>query len=209
MIFYGLSLLGVAVSAVSGALAAGRKGLDLLGVVVLAVATALGGGTIRDLLLNRYPIFWVADPNPLFVILVISMLTLVYVRFRKPPHVSLDIADALGLAYFSINGARLAEAEELSSLIIVVMGTITGSAGGVIRDILVGEAPLLLRQGDLYATAAIAGISVYLICQRVGISTEASALLGMATIAVLRLAAIRWRIRLPVFQLPCEEQSAH
>ena len=205
MISYGLILIGVAVFAVSGALAAGRKRLDLIGVIVLAVATALGGGTIRDVLLGRHPIFWVADPNPLIVILVASLATLVYVRYRKPPRVSLAIADAIGLAFFSINGARLAEAEHRPALIVVVMGTITGSAGGVLRDILTGEVPLLLCDGDVYATAAIAGISVYLVVQGLGLAAEPSALLGMATIAALRFAAIRWKLRIPVFHLPHED----
>src|SRR5918998_745786 len=103
-----MDLLGVAVFAVSGALAAGRKSLDLLGVLVIAVVTAIGGGTIRDLLLNRHPIFWIADPTYLVVICIAAALTIVYVRLRAPPGNSLLVADALGLALFTITGAQIA-----------------------------------------------------------------------------------------------------
>src|SRR5580704_44498 len=93
-----LSMLGVGVFAASGALAAGRKNFDLLGVIVIAVVTAVGGGTMRDLLLDRHPIFWVQDTRHLSVILAAAALTLAYIRFRTPPHALRAVADALGLA---------------------------------------------------------------------------------------------------------------
>jgi len=114
MILYALDLLGVAVFAISGALAAGRKGLDLLGVVVIAAITAVGGGTLRDLLLGRHPIFWIEDVTYLVVIVVAAALTLVYVRLRSPPGRALLVADAMGLALFAISGAQVAEAVGLS-----------------------------------------------------------------------------------------------
>jgi uncharacterized membrane protein YeiH len=202
---YLLSMLGVAVFAASGALAAGRKNFDWLGVVVIALVTAVGGGTLRDLLLDRHPIFWVQDPSHLTVILVASALTLAYVRFRKPPRGSLAVADALGLALFSIGGAQIAEQKGLPALTVIVMGTITGSAGGVLRDVLSGEVPLLFKQTELYATAAIAGVSVYLTAEAAGLGTEPASYLGMGVIAGLRFAAIRWNLRLPVFRVPVEE----
>ncbi|HEX6898235.1 MAG TPA: trimeric intracellular cation channel family protein [Thermoanaerobaculia bacterium] len=202
---YVLGLLGSAVFAVSGALAAGRKKLDLLGVVVIALVTAIGGGTVRDLLLDRHPIVWLTDPAYLFVILAAALLTLVYVRFRKPPQMSLQIADALGLALFTISGTQIAERADLPGIAAVVIGTITGSVGGVIRDILSAEIPILLRQSELYATAAIAGASVYLVLQGIGIERTPASLAGMATIFTLRLASIIWRLRLPVFDLPDEQ----
>jgi uncharacterized membrane protein YeiH len=204
--FYVLSLVGVAVFAASGALAAGRKGFDLLGVMVIAGVTAIGGGTIRDVLLDRHPIFWIADPWQLVVILGAALLTLIYVRFRRPPWTALLIADALGLALFTISGAQVAEQRGLPGIIVVVMGTMTGSAGGVLRDILSGEVPLLLRQGELYATAAIAGVIVYLLAQAGGCAPTLAALLGMSTVAAVRFAAILWKLRLPVFRLP-EDQG--
>ena len=167
-------------------LAAGRRRFDLLGVAVIATVTAIGGGTTRDVLLNRHPVFWIKDPTYLLVILAAAALTLLYVRFRKPPRTSLLIADALGLALFTISGAQVAEERNLPGLIVVVMGTITGSAGGLLRDVLSAEVPLLLRQADLYATAAIAGATAYLVLQAVGMGRTPAALVGMAAVAGLR-----------------------
>lgn len=207
-LLYLFGLVGAAVFAISGALAAGRKKFDLLGVVVIALVTAIGGGTIRDLLLDRHPIAWLADPAYLVVILASASLTLVYVRFRKPPRMSLQIADALGLALFTISGTQIAEQAGLPGIAAVVLGAVTGSFGGLIRDILSAEVPLLLRQSDLYATAAIAGSAVYLILQGLGVARTPAALAGMATVFALRLAAILWRLRLPVFDLPDESTEA-
>lgn len=185
----------------------GSQNLDWLGVFVLAVVTAIGGGTIRDLLLDRHPIFWVADPTHLLVILAAAALTLACVRLRQPPWTFLLVADALGLALFSISGAQIAEARHHPALIVVVMGTITGSAGGVFRDMLCGEVPLLLRQTELYATASIVGIAGYLGLQTAGVGADAAALAGMAAVAAVRLAAIRWKLRLPAFWLGGEPRS--
>lgn len=207
MILYLLDLLGVAVFAVSGALAAGRKRLDLLGVVVVAIATAIGGGTIRDVLLDRHPIFWIDQPSYLVVTIGAALFTIVFVRFRRPPRNSLQIADALGLALFSVSGAQIAERAALPAVIVVLMGTITGVAGGVVRDVLSAEIPLILRRGNLYASAAIAGATAYLLLERAGVSRQPAALLGMATVASLRIAAIVWGLRLPVFHLPDDPQA--
>src|ERR1700709_983260 len=149
MVLYLLSLLGVAVFAASGALSAGRKGFDLIGVIVISAVTAIGGGTLRDLLLDRHPIFLIADPLQLVVIFAAALLTLLYVRFPNARGTALLVGDALGHALFSISGAQVAEQRGLPGIIVVLMGTITGSAGGVLRDILSGEVPLLLRHHAL------------------------------------------------------------
>ena len=199
-------MVGVAVFAVSGALAAGRKRLDLLGVLVIATVTAIGGGTLRDLLLDRHPIFWLADPTWLGVIAAAALLTVPYVRVRQPSYRLLEVADALGLALFSINGLRIAEAAGLPPASVVLMGTMTGVAGGAVRDILTAEIPLVLRPGTLYATAAIAGGVLYLVLRAAGIAEGAAALSGMAMVAGLRLASIFWNLQLPVFSLPEPEK---
>lgn len=196
-----LDLIGVAVFAVSGALAAGRKALDLFGVLVIASLTAVGGGTVRDLLLNRHPIFWIAEPSYLVVIAAAALLTLIYVQLRAPPGNALSIADALGLALFSLSGAQIAEAAGVSPIIAVLMGTITGVAGGVLRDVLCAEIPLILRR-DIYATAAIAGISVYLVAEALGIPRLWAFAIGMSVVVALRISAIVWGLRLPTFKLP-------
>ncbi len=201
MILYSLELAGAAVFAVSGALAAGRKHLDLLGVVVIAVVTATGGGTLRDILLDRHPVFWIEHPVYLPIILVAALLTVGYANFYKPPHKGLLVADALGLALFSIVGAQTTQQVISSPIIVVVMGTITGTAGGVLRDVLLADIPVLLRRGRIYATAAIVGISVYLGLEWIGLMQPWTAMVGMAIVAGLRLAAIIWGLMLPIFSL--------
>jgi uncharacterized membrane protein YeiH len=200
---YLLEFLGVAVFAASGVLAAARKNLDVLGIAVIAVVTAIGGGTVRDVLLNRHPIFWIADPTYLLVILAVTAATLGYARIWTPPHRALLVADALGLAFFTISGVQLTRMAGHPDSIAVLMGTITGVAGGMIRDVLTTEIPLILRPGRLYATAAIAGAGLYvLLVARAGVPADAASLAGMTTTAGLRLAAIFWRLELPVVRLP-------
>jgi uncharacterized membrane protein YeiH len=193
---YVLDLLGVAVFAASGALAAGRKRMDLLGVLVVGAVTAVGGGTLRDLLLDRHPVFWMADPAYLSVIIGAVIVTLVYERFRRPSASALAIADAFGLALFTIGGAQIAERAGVSSIIVVLMAAMTGVAGGALRDVLMAEIPLILKR-DIYATASIAGATAYLLFQSIGLSHDLAALIGVLVVVMLRLAAIFWGLRLP------------
>jgi uncharacterized membrane protein YeiH len=195
-----IDLLGVAVFAISGALAGGRKGLDLLGITVIAMVTAIGGGTLRDLLLNRHPIFWIADPGYLWAIFAATVATVAYTRLWIATRKALLIADALGLAFFAIGGTQVALHMGKSPLIAVLMGMTTGVAGGMLRDLLTGEIPLILRPGRLYATAAIAGAGVFLLLRP--FAAVAAPWIGMTVVAVLRLLAIRYELTLPVIAVP-------
>lgn len=197
-----ITLAGVAVFAASGALAAGRRSLDPIGVMVLAIVTATGGGTLRDVLMDRHPVFWISDPSTIGVSVVAAAVTWLWVRRFPPPDKALQVADALGLAFFSIAGARIAEVAGLSPLICVIMGALTGCAGGVIRDVLVAEVPLIFRRSELYVTACLAGIGAYLLLAALAVPAEFASMAGIATIALIRIASIRWRITLPVFQIP-------
>jgi uncharacterized membrane protein YeiH len=141
MALYLLDLFGVAVFAVSGALTAGRKSMDLFGVIVVAVIAAIGGGTVRDILLDERPIFWMDDPTYIVVILAATGTTILYGRFLRPPRISLLVADAFGLAVFTFIGAQTAYEAGVPYLIVVVMGALTGSAGGIMRDVLCAEVP--------------------------------------------------------------------
>jgi uncharacterized membrane protein YeiH len=158
-------------------------------VVVIAALTAIGGGTLRDLLLNRHPIFWIADHRCLVVIAAAACLTVGYTRVLPPPREALLVADAFGLASCALAGAQIAEAARPSPLIIVLMGTLTGVAGGVLRDVLTGEIPLVLRQ-DIYATAAIAGIVLYLVGRSLGAPRAWALGAGVTLVVALRLSAI-------------------
>jgi uncharacterized membrane protein YeiH len=203
-LLYLLDLMAVGVFAVSGCLAAGRQHLDLIGVYVVAVVTAVGGGTLRDVLLSRHPIFWTADPHYLYVIVFACPLTILYVRFRPPPDQILIIADAVGLSVYSIVGAKFAEAAGKPAIVCVVMGTMTGAAGGVLRDMLCNEVPVLFRRGYLYATAAIVGCTTYLILERTVLPQETAAYIGMGVVGILRIGSIVYKWNLPLFELPGE-----
>ena len=196
-----MDYLGVAVFAASGVLAAGRKHLDWFGVLVIATVTAIGGGTLRDLLIDRHPVFWVADTGYLWTIFAATLLTLLVVRFRELPLRALLVADALGLALFAISGARIAETAGYGGIVAVILGTMTGVAGGVFRDMLLAEIPLLLRDREIYATAAIAGIIVYLLLQATGFDRLTAGYAGMAAIVVIRFAAIFFNLRMPALRL--------
>lgn len=199
-ILYLLDLFGVAVFAISGALVAGRKSLDLLGVVIIAVVTAVGGGTTRDLLLDRHPVFWIADPTYLLVIIIASLFTIWYTQYKEPPEKALLIADALGLAVFTILGAQITKEIVSSNVIIIIMAAITGTVGGLIRDVLSNEIPLILRR-DIYATAALAGATAYLLLQLTTLDATLNIVLAMLVVVGLRFAAIQWDLHLPRFKL--------
>lgn len=194
-------LAGVAVAAASGALAAGRRRLDLLGVAVVATVTAIGGGTLRDVLLGRHPVFWIADPDYLTVILVAAALTMAYTRFRAPPAQALQFADAFALGFFTMTGSQIAERAGLSGLLVIVMGTITAVAGGAVRDVLCTEVPLVMRSGSLYASASIAGATAFVWLRVAGVAIPVSVTVGAVLVVALRLTAIVFDLRLPVYRL--------
>ena len=196
MLLYYLDLAGVAVFAASGVLAARDRNLDLLGVVVVAAITAVGGGTLRDLLLNRHPIFWISDTSYVMVVITSAVSTFVHVRRRQPPRATLLVADAFGLAIFALSGAQLAEAAQCPPLIVVLMGTITGVNGGILRDVMTAQVPLILRR-EIYATAAIAGIAVSQALHALGMPRIWAFVAGMAVVVGLRLLAMRWDLHLP------------
>jgi uncharacterized membrane protein YeiH len=201
-------LAGVAVFAASGVLAAGRKNMDLLGVAVIAMVTALGGGTLRDLLLDHHPLAWIADVSYLWTSLAAAAVTIAWVRIQPPPDRSLLVADAVGLAVFAIGGTGIAEDAGRTGIVAVLMGTMTGAAGGVVRDVLCAEVPVLLRSGQLYASAAIGGTTLYLALESASVPRQAAALAGMAAIVALRLAAIFWGLRLPILRLSEREDRS-
>ena len=197
MALYLLDLFGVAVFAASGALAGVAHGMDLLGVLVLASITAIGGGTLRDVLLGQRPIFWMRDSVPLYTILAATVATLAWVSWLPVPRGSLLVADALGLAVFAISGAQVAEKAACHPLVVILMGTLTGSGGGVLRDVLSAKVPLILR-AEIYASAAMLGIAVYLLLRAAKVPTVLAFSVGALTVFATRLAGMAFDLRLPV-----------
>jgi uncharacterized membrane protein YeiH len=127
------------------------------------------------------------------------MLTVAYMHVRPPPGATLLVADALGLALFALSGAQLAEAAQCPPLIVVLMGTMSGVTGGVLRDVITAQVPLIMRR-EIYATAAIMGVTVYLALQAFGMPHALAFGAGMIVVVALRLLAIRWGLHLPVFR---------
>jgi uncharacterized membrane protein YeiH len=203
-VLYVLQILGVAAFAASGAIAALRRRMDIIGVAVLAIVTAVGGGTIRDVLLD-VPVFWVRQPLYIAVCLVSAAVIVVWMRFWKPPESSLGIADAFGLGLFAIGGAQVARLAEAAPIIVILMGAVTGVAGGVIRDILSAEVPTVFRQGELYASAALVGLTLYAALLWFGINEPVAALTGMVTVVVIRLVSVFWGIELPMPRVSRDE----
>lgn len=199
-LLYWLDIFGVIVFAFSGALMAGRYQLDPFGVVVLSAVTAIGGGTIRDVILDT-PIFWVKNPLYLYIILATAILTIVLIRCPKRiPKRFLLIADAFGLALFAVLGTQKAMSLGAPVSVAIVMGTITGVAGGMIRDVLCNVIPMILRQ-EIYATAAILGGGLYALFNYLGWSENIATVCAILGALKLRLAAIYWQVSLPAFQI--------
>ncbi|WP_394200033.1 trimeric intracellular cation channel family protein [Shewanella waksmanii] len=198
---YFFDLCGTAVFALSGALAAGRHRMDPFGVIVLASVTAVGGGSIRDALLGTTPVFWIKDPNYIIVILATVLLTLIFVRKpKRVPQYTLPVADALGLALFTVIGAEKALSLGLTGMVAVIMGLITGVGGGIIRDLLCRQVPMILRT-EIYATASIMGGICYTLTIYWGAADKVALLLALGTALAIRLAAIKWHLSLPAFDL--------
>lgn len=194
-------LFGTFVFAVSGALMAGRKSMDLFGVLVIAIVTALGGGTLRDVILDRHPVLWIRDDSYILVASLGALATVAWVRLTRPiPETGLLVADAIGLAVFTVGGAGVALAAGAPASTAVIMGVMTGVAGGVMRDVLCNQIPLIFQK-EIYATACIAGVLVLLLLRGTALAPEATAGLAMAAVLVVRLAAIRWHLSLPRFHL--------
>jgi uncharacterized membrane protein YeiH len=200
-LFYFADLFGVAVFAITGALMAGRKSMDLFGVLVIAVITALGGGTLRDVILNNHPVSWIRDDTYIVVASLAAVATVVWVQLTQPIHEKgLLIADAFGLAVFTVIGTEVALQHNVPLSTAVIMGVMTGVAGGVMRDVICNEIPLIFRK-EIYATACIAGALAFIGLRALVTPPWLDTGIAMLVVLFIRLAAIRWRFSLPRFHL--------
>lgn len=196
-----LEHFGIAVAAVTGVLAARGKRIDLFGVLVLALVTAFGGGTVRDLLVGDTPVVWLRGAEYLLNASLTALVTFFIARHWNLPAQALLVADAFALALFTMIGARKGVTLAFAPAVAVLLGVITGVAGGILRDVLRGEVPLVFQpEIHLYATAALAGAVVFVSLRQLGVADTVATPVGVALVLGLRLAAIRWRMSLPVFQ---------
>ncbi len=191
----------VMTSALSGMITAFQKRLDIVGVASLALVAAFGGGTVRDLLIDRRPFFW--DTRWEYVPIIIGM-TVAFVysarfhRVARALHERAVFIDALGLALFSLTGLAFALDAKLSPFVAVLIGVLTGTGGGVMRDVLVNELPLIFRPGGrLYALASAVGCGVAVAAGWLGLSVFAAAAIGFLVIVGLRMASVRFGVHAP------------
>jgi len=187
--------LGIFVFALSGALAAARKEMDIFGFAVLALMPAIGGGTLRDLVLDL-PVFWVEHSRPIVIALAAALVAWVAERHVASRRRLIVWADALGLALFAAVGAEKAWVATGDHLIAVMMGVTTGVAGGMIRDIIANEVPLILQQ-DIYATAAVVAAAAFVLASSAGAPAPWPLLAGIAAGFAVRACAIAWNWSLP------------
>jgi uncharacterized membrane protein YeiH len=195
-IIYLLDLVGTAAFAASGAWVGVRKRMDLFGVLVLGMVTAVGGGTLRDLLLGDTPPFSLKDESYIYIAISVSLIVFANrVRFKlleKP----LLYFDAVGLGTFVVIGTTKALDFQLGWLGAILMGVMTGTAGGVFRDVLANQVPLILRR-EIYASACVAGGALLVILEQSGAGRLVAALLAAGTVIIVRLLAIRYGWGLP------------
>lgn len=195
-IIYILDLIGTAAFAASGAWVGVRKHMDLFGVLVLGVVTAVGGGTLRDLLLGDIPPFSLKDETYICIAITVSLVVFInrirFKVFEKP----LLYFDAVGLGTFVVIGTTKALDFQLGFLGAVLMGVMTGTAGGVIRDILANQVPLILRR-EIYASACVAGGALLVVLEQIGVGRPIAALSAAGTVIIVRLMAIRYDWGLP------------
>ncbi len=194
-----IEVLGVFVFASSGLVEARRKKMDLVGVYTVAFITAFGGGTVRDILLDRRPLFWIENyeyPSLIFIFCIV-----VSPFFRQLRQVVTErfilYADALGLGLFSISGTSLALAMHMPMFVCVMMGVITGIFGGVLRDMICNEIPMVFRRGQLYATCSFFGCWAYLFLSQSGLGELVSVTVAIILTFASRVLAVRYDWKLP------------
>jgi uncharacterized membrane protein YeiH len=196
---YSLEMLGTAAFAVSGALAASRKRMDIFGFCVLALMPAVGGGTIRDIIIDRVPVFWVSD-NRYVAVALIAALVVFFAPHRRPGsrRQVLIWADALGLALFATLGTEICLQHNTGPLVAVMLGVTTAVTGGMIRDVICNEIPLILSR-EIYATAAFVASLVYVLADKLALGDNLALTIGAVAGFAVRSLAIVYNWSLPSF----------
>lgn len=198
-----LYIIGITAEAMTGALSAGRKKMDWFGVMLVASATAIGGGTVRDILLGHYPLGWVENPEFLVITCVAGVVTTgIYKWVIKLKGLFIRL-DALGLIVFSIIGTKVAMGMGLHEVICVVSALVTGVFGGLLRDLICRQQPLVLHD-ELYASVALVASVLYLALLQFGVNDVTSTIITLVVGYLLRMAAVRFKWRLPSFHLEAE-----
>lgn len=199
MFLHYLFILGICVEAITGAIAAGRKKMDIFGVLLIASITALGGGSVRDTLFNTYPLTWVSHPEYLLYTSVAAVATILLAHSLSKVMRIFLILDALGLATFVVIGTQKILSNGMPASVAVISGMITGICGGMLRDILCNDIPLVLRK-ELYAVIALAGAILFITLGHFHVPKNISITITLLAIFITRLIAIFFHVEMPKFE---------
>jgi uncharacterized membrane protein YeiH len=197
-VFYILDLLGTVAFAISGSLFAINKRMDPFGVLIIAFVTAIGGGTLRDILIDRNPVAWMGDLNYVYSIFLAVVFAIIFRKKIAYLSKSLFLFDAIGLGIFTIIGTEIGIQNGLHPIISISLGMITATFGGVIRDTLSNEVPLIFHK-EIYATACLAGSVSYLILNRFNIDQDINHIFTTLIVIAIRLIAVKFKLKLPTF----------
>lgn len=200
ILLYLLDMVGVIACAIAGTLLAQHKGFDIAGCILVSMVNAIGGGTLRDMALDRHPLFWMTDLNYVIVITLTSLILQIFFHLYHKIDKALKLFDAIGLAAFSVIGFKVALAQDVSPVIAVMMGVWTAIIGGLLRDIICNEIPLLLQR-EIYITASIAGSLSYLALDYWGVDAVINEFMMLFTIFAVRMLALKFDWHLPSIRL--------
>lgn len=195
-IFEILDYTGTAVFAISGALAGMRKEFDPFGVIILAAVTAIGGGTLRDILIGNTPVGWMEHSLYIYIIVVSCVLAVVFRKYLVYVRKTMFLFDSIGLGLFTITGVQAGQMAGLDPIICIILGTMSASFGGVIRDILSNQVPLIFHR-EIYASACILGGILFLILHSYGISNAINSLITSSAVVLVRVLAVKFKWHLP------------
>jgi uncharacterized membrane protein YeiH len=198
MVLLILYVVAITAEAMTAALAAGRRDMDWVGVCIIACLTALGGGSVRDVLLGHYPLTWVAHPEYLWITAGAAIVTALIAPVMKRLHSLFLVLDAMGLVVFTVIGCRVAMDMQLPTTVVLISGMITGCAGGVLRDVLCNDIPLLLRK-ELYASVSVITGLLFIGAWSQGFNLNVAMFVSMSLGLAMRMLAIRFNWQMPKF----------
>lgn len=195
--FYTIDILGTIAFAISGVLVAMNKKMDLFGILIIAFVTAIGGGTLRDILIGQTPVSWMKDMNFTYAILGSAIFAVIARNKINYLRTSLFLFDTIGIGLYTVIGVEKGLSVELHPIICIALGTMSACFGGVIRDILCNEIPVIFRRETIYATACILGGLSYFLIRKLPIESDFVFMISGAVVILVRLLAVKFKIALP------------